>query len=297
MDKKEIKSFLENNQGYLKWGKKKLARKFRASIEDVREALFEIKDSQPRNFKRLFFDIETSYNQGKFWRTGYKEVIRYEQILIPSKIICVSWKWEGEDKVYNINWDRHQNDLGLLRIMSDLMLEADEVIAHNGDRFDLKWLRTRCLKNRIPFPTYVRSLDTLKKVKSMFNFENNKLNTIAQELGYGEKIKTDMSLWDKIILEKDKQAMVRMLEYCDHDVVLLEDVYSTIMPYVKPNTHVAIHNGGDKCDCPSCGSNNVSYIKPMVTGKGNIQRHMMCDNCTSDYVISNADFKIFIKRD
>ena len=48
--------------------------------------------------KRLFFDIETSFNIGFFWRAGYKQVITPEQIIHERKVICVSYKLEYEDK-------------------------------------------------------------------------------------------------------------------------------------------------------------------------------------------------------
>ena len=62
--------------------------------------------------KRLFFDIETSFNIGWFWRAGYKQAITPEQIIHERKVICISYKWEGEDEVYNliqkaaVDWDK-----------------------------------------------------------------------------------------------------------------------------------------------------------------------------------------------
>lgn len=298
MNSKDIKKFLSENQGYLKWGSGKLADKLGTSKDIIVNAKREIKEENApaKKFKRLFFDIETSYNIGKFWRTGYGLNINPGDVIHERAVICVSWKWENEDKVHNLKWDREQCDKTLLKEFTKVILEADEAIAHNGDRFDIKWLRTRCLIHRLPFPTYVKSLDTLKKARSMFNFQSNKLDYIAQVLGFGHKIKTDMSLWDKIILKKDKEAMEKMLLYCDHDVVLLEDVYQTIKSYIKPNTHVGVHNGGDKCDCPSCGSDKVEYLKPTFTAKGNIQRHMECTECDSDFMLSNSEFKKYLKK-
>ena len=63
MGKKEIKEFLLNNKGYLKWGKHKLANKFNVSSEKITEVVFEI-NHNPKNFKRLFFDIETTLLNG-----------------------------------------------------------------------------------------------------------------------------------------------------------------------------------------------------------------------------------------
>ena len=296
MGNKEIKDFLRSNRGYLKWGKSKLAKKFGVSVDTIREIKFDIYNSKPDDFKRLFFDIETSYNIGKFWRTGFNMTINPQDIIHERAVICISWKWEGEDKVHHLTWDENQCDKKMLKEFTKVLEEADEAVAHNGDRFDIKWLRTRCLIHRIPFPTYIKTLDTLKKVRSMFNFQSNKLDYIAEVLGFGNKIKTDLSLWDRIILNKDKEAMKEMVKYCDHDVVLLEDVYNTIFSYIKPETHVGVHKGGNKWQCPSCGSKHVEYSGTLITKAGTVKRHMKCKDCNSDYVISNTVFKQYLKE-
>jgi hypothetical protein len=61
MSKSQIKEFLNNNKGYLKWGKKKLARKFNTTqniIVEIKQELLNLPIN--KGFKRLFFDIETS---------------------------------------------------------------------------------------------------------------------------------------------------------------------------------------------------------------------------------------------
>ena len=75
---------------------------------------------------------------------------------------------------------------------------ADELVAHNGDKFDIKKLRTRCIYHRIPmFPKY-QSLDTLKKAKDNFSFISNSLNAIANYLGLGSKMPHEgFGLWIK----------------------------------------------------------------------------------------------------
>ena len=54
--------------------------------------------------KRLFYDIETSFCQGTFWRPGYNQTIFPNQILKYAQIICVSWSWEGEDEIHHLDW-------------------------------------------------------------------------------------------------------------------------------------------------------------------------------------------------
>lgn len=297
MSKNAIKKFLEENQGYLKWGKKKLAEKFDTTPNTITQIKREIQQDpvNPRGFRRLFFDIETSFDIGWFWRSGYNQTITTDQIIKERAVICVSWKWENDDTVHNLKWDENQCDKKLLQQFSQVLLMADEAIAHNGDRFDIKWLRTRCLIHRIPFPNYVKSLDTLKKVRGMFNFQSNKLDYIASVLGFGHKLPTGIDLWKNIIFDKCEESMKQMLEYCDHDVVLLEDVYHAIQNYIKPNTHIGVHQGRPKWSCPFTGSLDVQYVRGVVTSNGTIKRKMRNLKTGADYIISNTAYMQFLE--
>jgi len=244
-------------------------------------------------FKRLFLDIETSPNVGWFWRSSYKVNIGPEQIIDERRIISVSWKWEGENKVYHMDWGNEKCDKRIVEKLSLLMDEADEVVTHNGDRFDIPWLRTRALYHGVSFNTYIKSLDTLKKVKASFNFQSNKLDYIASFLGLGHKKPSGIGLWITLTFgnpnsKEYKEALALMHEYCDHDVVLLEDVFVKIQPYIKPVSHVGIAKKQGRHSCPHCASTNIHYKRHTVTPTGIVKRHMGCNDCDGDYIIPNT---------
>jgi DNA polymerase elongation subunit (family B) len=45
----------------------------------------------------------------------------------------------------SLTWDKKQSDKAMIKAFLKVMAQADEIVAHNGDKFDLKWLRTRAL--------------------------------------------------------------------------------------------------------------------------------------------------------
>ncbi len=251
-------------------------------------------DLQP--VKRLYFDLETSPNVGYFWRAGFKLNIGTENIIQERRIICVSWKWDGEDKVHNLTWDKNQDDKQLLIDFIKIANESDEIIGHNSDRFDVKWLRTRCIYHRVPmFPNY-RSLDTLKKAKAHFNFNSNKLDYIAKFLGVGSKVKHEgFDMWRKC-MEGDEEALKAMVHYCDGDIIILEDVFTVMQNYIKHNTHAGTLNGGFKFSCPNCGSEDVHLHKNNVTALGTIKRQMNCGTCDYTYETSNSAYRLFLEH-
>lgn len=262
---------------------------------DAKRKYLELSIEKP--IKRLFFDIETSPMIVYSWRVGYNINLQYDNVIEDWKIICISYKWENENEVKNLTWSNELDDKQMLIDFIKIANTADELIAHNGDRFDIKKVRTRCIYHRIPmFPKY-RSLDTLKKARSGFNFPNNKLDTIAHYLGVGAKLKHEgFPMWIKC-MQGDKKALKDMVTYCDMDIVVLEDVYLTMQKYIKPETHAGVINGNLKYSCPTCGNNHdLTLLKNDVTEKGTISRVMECNSCGQNYNISNSSYKNYLLK-
>jgi uncharacterized protein YprB with RNaseH-like and TPR domain len=234
--------------------------------------------------RRLFFDIETSPNIGLFWEAGYKKNIDYSNIIKERAIICICYKWEDEKEVGWLTWDAKQCDKKMLERFVKIANTADELVGHNGDKFDLAWIRTRCLYHGIEmFPNYT-TIDTLKVARSKFKFNSNKLNYIAKFLGIGQKIHTDFDLWKRIVLNKDKVAMVKMVKYCKMDVLLLEKVYKHLSAHIAPKTHYGVIFGGDRGSCPECGSDHlVRYLKK-VSATGVKKIIYQCKTCGKFHV-------------
>lgn len=230
--------------------------------------------------KRLYFDIETSPNIGFFWSAGYKLNVDYSNIIREREIICICYKWEGERKVHSLQWDGKQSDKKMLLAFMSVMKEADEMVGHNGDKFDLAWIRTRCLFHRIPmFPNY-KTIDTLKVSRTKFRFNSNRLNYIADYLGVGNKHHTTFDLWRKIVLDKSDSAMKKMVAYCKQDVKLLERVFTELAPHVEPKVHHGVLAGHDRGSCPHCGGVKGIYRRRLTsTPTGLLKAQYSCEGC------------------
>lgn len=229
--------------------------------------------------RRLFFDIETSPNIGLFWQAGYKQRIDYDNIITERAIICICYKWEGEEVVYSLEWDKKKCDKRLLTEFIKVANHSDEMIGHNGDKFDLTWIRTRCLLHDIPmFPKYT-TIDTLKIARQQFRFNSNRLNYIAQYLGIGQKIPTEFGLWKDVLLKNDREALSRMVEYCKQDVILLEQVYGKLKNHYPHKTHYGVIFNQDRGTCPECGSDDLVKQKHIVKASGAKYIKYQCKTC------------------
>ena len=229
--------------------------------------------------KRLFFDIEVSANIGIFWQSGFKLNIGPESIIKERAIICICYKWEDEKEVHSLNWDAKQNDKRMLEAFIKIINQSDEAIGHNGDRFDLAWIRTRCLFHGISmFPRYT-TIDTLKIARQKFRFNSNKLNYIADFLGFGQKIKTEFGLWKRIMFDKCPTAMADMIKYCKKDVVLLEKVYKELAKHIEGRTHYGVIFGQDRGSCQECGSDDLIKQRTKVMASGLKKIQYKCKTC------------------
>ena len=307
MEVKEIIDFLLSKTGYLKEGSGRLKRHLdnkgfittkkscKLALTQARQLFKEkVLRVQERKARILIFDIETSPNIGWFWRAGYKLNIQPNQIIKERAIICISYRWKGEKEVYNLAWDSEQDDKFMLEQFIEVMNEADLLVAHNGDRFDLKWIKTRALFHGIntmliDYP----SLDTLKLAKKKFNFNSNRLDYIAKFLGFEGKIKTTGELWNNVCIQNDREALKEMIAYCDEDVVQLEKVYDALVGWENPKFHLGVLQGKTKMTSPVSGSKNLKYVKSVTTNRGTI-KHIIKDLDTKrNFEMSDTNWRKF----
>lgn len=249
---------------------------------------------KPRKIRRLFLDIETSPNVVLSWRIGYNINLDHSNILKERSIICIGYKWEDEDHAYSLRWDKNHDDKEILKKILEIANEADEIIMHNGDKFDLPWIKTRCIYHGLqPLPEY-KTIDTLQWARKKLLFNSNKLDYIANFLGFGGKIKTEFNLWKNIVLNDCEDSMNKMLEYCKKDVILLQKVWERLSKVVSHKTHVGVLNGGPKWACPHCGSTDVKLSKTRVTAKGAAQYQMVCKECGGYYTVSEIVYSQYL---
>jgi len=302
MNVKDIIKFLEAKPGYLKEGSKRLANSVlqgAASVEDCKKALKLVRVS-PVNTSRegskiLIYDIETSYNIVSTWRVGYNIMLPHYSVIKERAIICVSYKWLGKDEVYSLAWNKDQNDKFLLEQFIQVMNEADVLVAHNGDRFDIKWIRTRALFHGLEMLPKYNTIDTLCIAKKHFYLNSNKLDYISKFLGFEGKIKTEPELWDNIILNKDKQALKDMITYCEEDVTQLEKVYNKLKVWDKPKQHAGVLLGKTKTTSPITGSNDLTLVKTMTTNAGTIKRIVRDNMVDRMFEMSESNYQKYLK--
>ncbi len=245
--------------------------------------------------KVLLLDCETLPNAGYFFQL-YKENNNFETITKERSIVTFSYKWLGDTKVKGISvLSSHKpntvfdpyNDKAIVKKICEILGEADYVVAHYGDKFDLRFIRARAVIHNIPSPPPVPSIDTYKLVKKHFNFNANRLDYIGKLLGVGRKIHTNWSLWQRCA-EGDKKAIQEMLKYNKQDVELLEKVFLRIQPHVETKLNHNLFSDSLDVVCDSCGSEKLQRRGTIVNRVTKKQR-LCCTNCGSWMTVKLED--------
>jgi len=141
--------------------------------------------------------------------------------------------------------------------------EADIVVAHYGDKFDVPMLNTRAILNGLPPYSTVNSIDTKKVASKQFKFPSNKLGAIASYFGLEGKIKTDFDFWKYCMQGSDEVRefhLKQMETYNIKDVKVLEEVYLNLRPWIKAHPNIALYMDSNKNRCSNCGSDKITLL-------------------------------------
>lgn len=208
--------------------------------------------------KVLFLDIETAPLLAHIWHP--RQEFTGREMLIESESFLLTWaaRFRGQKKIRSMRLTKEealeQDDSRVVAGLADLVRQADVVVAHNGDRFDIRHLNARLLLNDLEPLGPVESIDTLKWSQRTFKLSFHRLDYLGEVLGVGRKVKhPGFSMWRRAY-QGDVESLKTMERYNRGDIELLEAVFEKLLPYAKgaPRLHLA-----DGFACSYCGSENI----------------------------------------
>lgn len=157
-------------------------------------------------------------------------------------ILCAVVKMYGPDerKVFRADeyepWKRgvRADDGPLLRDILACLEDCDILIAHNGLRFDLPFLRTRAVVHGLPPVNFQKIIDPVQLARQHFRFSGNSLQSISNLIGTkSEKTPLTPQTWQRASLNGDPDAMEEIVTHCIADVDVLEEICWKLRGYVK----------------------------------------------------------------
>lgn len=252
----------------------------------------------------LIWDIETTPQLGYVWGQYKQNVLK---VVRPWYVLSVAYKWYGTDDVgfVSVFQDpafRPDTGVGKLRANVDrfvvarmwhLFNKADVLVAHNGDKFDIKKTQARFMTYGLEPPSPYRSIDTLKEVRRYANFSSNRLNDLGAQLGLGEKEShSGLHTWFGC-MAGDPEQWATMERYNVKDILLLEDLYTELLPWIgtpgkaNPGVNAAAFRRADggriACPKPGCGGTDSIVRGYYTTAAGLRYQNLQCKSCRGYY--------------
>mgnify|MGYP001251458862 FL=1 len=237
---------------------RKIGKRLNVAKSTVADYLKPFRDLPLNDAKVLVFDIETAPMEAYVWNL-YPKFISTNQLKQSWTVLTWSAKWLDSPTMMNASVDPSapRDDFDVVEELWQLFDEADIVVAHNGDKFDVKRMNTRFLLLGLPEPSPYRSIDTLKIAKRKFSFASNRLDYISKVTGGEGKLSHEgFGMWEKC-LQGDAEALQNMQDYNDVDVLELERVYKILRSWDHHHPNLGAFSK-EEIVCPVCSSGDVT---------------------------------------
>lgn len=211
------------------------------------------------------------------------EYIQPNRIVKDWSILCYAAKWLFEPQimgeVVSPTEAINRTEKSILDGVWKLLDDAQIVVMQNGIKFDVKRLNTKFIKHGFPPPSQYLVVDTLKVAQDNFSFSSNSLDELAKNLlGLEGKTKMTIDDWDACA-EGSQEALNKMMKYCKKDVApLLEDLYLTLLPWIKSHPNLNLYTNHDADVCPKCESTDLKWNTEYATPQG-LWNGFRCGSC------------------
>lgn len=230
----------------------------------------------------LTYDVENIGIRGWAWGMWEQNILHIDH---PQHLLCLAYKWGHEKKVRTIAiWDfplykkDPHSDLELAKAFHKVISEADIVIGHNSKSFDDKMVNSMFMRHKLPPPAPYKQVDTKQVAKKYGRFISNKLDDLGTDLGLGNKMKhSGFQLW----IDCDNgvsKAHKKMLAYNKQDVILTEQLYLELRPWINNHPPIGIMDGRP-ASCDNCGSTQMHNHTKKAYAKTGWKMQYKCYNC------------------
>lgn len=221
----------------------------------------------------VLIDLETSPNLGYTWGVWEQTVIN---VKVPWQLLSFAYKRLDNKKITCVTRKdfKDSTDKSLTKALWQVMNDADILIAHNLNAFDLKKSNAKFLEHGLTPPKPAHSIDTLKVARKHFKLNSNRLNDLGKLLGVGQKVQhSGFQLWLDVMANV-REGWRTMIRYNKQDVLLLQAVYLKLLPWIDNHPRSSAHPKS----CPNCSGTKFQSRGTTISKTCEYQR-FLCKTC------------------
>lgn len=193
------------------------------------------------------------------------------------------------------------NDKRLAKELRDKLSEADVWVTWYGLRFDVPFLNTRLLYHGLdPLPP-IPHVDGWRVARYQMRLNSNRLETVSNFLGIAEKTPLKGPTWE-YASAGDEASIRYVIKHCKQDVIVLEQAYQRLLPFISGHPNVALAGGevtlgagqggrtpqgrgaisaaaaNRRATCPKCGSSRIQ-ARGWSIARSRRSRRYQCQGC------------------
>lgn len=240
-------------------------------------------EAEPSNTPRImFFDLESAATiAATFGR--FKTNIGHDNVIKEGGwLLSAAWKYKGDIDVSSVVCSSEEaiacNDERIVASLYDAFEQADIVVAHAANRFDIPLFRSRLALHGFNMHKSVKIIDTLQVARNM-KFNSNKLDSLASYFNLEQKRQHEgINLWIRC-QQGDEKALKELELYNVQDIVVLEQLYNKLKAYDRKPANLALYFDDNKHRCPACASAAVEPTANIVYTQVSAFTEMICLDC------------------
>lgn len=227
--------------------------------------------------KILFLDSEWTHAIALVYQQKNKWIQSDDIIQQPS---CISIQWAFNNQKPKAIAANHLDDKAVLEKFIELINEADIVVGHNMDNFDMKKLRWRARVHGLPAIPKVPTVDTLKQSRKLYGVGplGHSLGNLCSRLDLELKDHLSKADLKSFLFTGDKKALRRILSYGKQDIVTLRELYYKMLPDMQGHPHMKAFSEHEIV-CRNCGSHHLKKHKSRPSAAGVMKHQYQCQDC------------------
>jgi DNA polymerase elongation subunit (family B) len=207
-------------------------------------------------------------------------------------LTCAAWLWvDAENGTYSRSYSvstldnpkaykkNFRDDLVVVKKMHEVIQQADIIVGHNSNAFDLKKINQKIIDYKLPTIDYPPTVDTLLANRKYGKASSNSLAHLCRHYGIAQKMELPKGVMHAADMGCAK-SMKKLVAYNKQDIVSTAQLYLRLLPYIKNHPDIrrilnlvsTPKEGLSTPQCGTCGSHNVIKNGTRVTKIGTFQR-------------------------
>lgn len=194
-------------------------------------------------------------------------------------LLCVGFCYSWKSTVYCPSILEHpgkypSHDQPLLQHVIPYLEEGEMIITWYGSGYDLKFIQTKCVEYRLPYPNWPPHLDLWVTPYKDWLLTSNRLKNVEEFLNLPEcKTPLKKTMWRRA-RAGDPIGLKYVIQHCKQDVKVLRQAYIEMLPYIKNHPTMSFSGGL----CPVCRIGRL-IKKGVVIGKSGSYQRYKCKSC------------------